>query len=112
MLEVSSASDPDRVASAFVRWKADPRHEWIDPEPQLNVLGYRLLGDKRFPEAIRVFRLATETSPQSANAYDSLAEAYAAAGDKDAAIRSYEKALALDPKMDSARDALAKLRGP
>jgi tetratricopeptide (TPR) repeat protein len=76
------------------------------------VLGYRLLGEKRLPEAIQIFRLAVEASPRSANAYDSLGEAYAAAGDKAAAIGAYEKALALDPKMDSVRDALARLRSP
>ena len=96
----------------FAAWKADPRHAWIDPELQLNLAGYRLLAEKRIPEAIQVFRLAAEASPQSANAFDSLGEAQAAAGDKEAAIRSYEKALSLDPKLDSARDALAKLRAP
>ena len=99
-----------RVAAAYAGWKSDPRHAYVDPEPELNALGYGLLGEKRFAEAIRVFRLAVEAAPNSANAYDSLGEAYAAAGDREAAVRSYEKALALDPRFDSARDALKKLR--
>jgi Flp pilus assembly protein TadD len=64
------------------------------------------------PEAVQVFRLAVEAAPQSANAHDSLGEAYAVSGDRDAAIRSYETALALDPRMDSTREALKKLRRP
>ncbi len=96
----------------FAAWKADPRHAWIDPEPQLNLAGYRLLAEKRCPRRSRSSGSPREASPQSANAFDSLGEAYAAAGDREAAIRSYEKALSLDPKLDSARDALAKLRAP
>jgi Flp pilus assembly protein TadD len=84
----------------------------VDPEPPLNQLGYRLLAGKRFLEAIRVFRLAVDAAPQSPNVHDSLGEAYAAAGEKEAAIRAYETALALDPKMESAREALKKLRAP
>jgi len=45
-------------------------------ESQLNALGYRLLGMKKVREAIEVFKLNAETYQQSANVYDSLAEAY------------------------------------
>jgi tetratricopeptide (TPR) repeat protein len=108
--ETVSANDASRAASAFAAWKSEPRHFWVDPEPELNALGYRLMGEKRLPEAIQIFRLAAEASPRSANAFDSLGEAYAAAGDREAAIGAYEKALALDPELDSARDAVTKLR--
>jgi tetratricopeptide (TPR) repeat protein len=43
--------------------------------------------------------------------YDSLGEAYVAIGDTESAIKNYKKALALNPKIISARDALKKLRG-
>lgn len=107
-----SSQNPSAAAEAFAAWKADPRNTYADPERDLIVVGYRLLGEKRVPEAVQVFRLAVEAAPQSANAHDSLGEAYAAGGDHDAAIRSYETALALDPRMDSAREALKKLRSP
>lgn len=110
LLYEASGPGPGSVTNVFAAWKADPRHAYVAPEPPLNDLGYRLLAEKRLPEAIRIFRLAAEADPQSANAQDSLGEAYAVAGERDAAIRAYEKALALDPKMDSARDALKKLR--
>jgi Tfp pilus assembly protein PilF len=51
-----------------------------------------------------------EAYPRSANAYDSLAEAYLADGDKQAAIENYNKALAIDPQLESARKALQALR--
>jgi uncharacterized membrane protein len=52
-----------------------------------------------------------ETHPRSANVYDSLGEAYLAAGDRPLAIANYEKALAIDPKMKSALTAIEDLTG-
>ncbi|MEO8649986.1 MAG: FKBP-type peptidyl-prolyl cis-trans isomerase [Acidobacteriota bacterium] len=79
-------------------------------EGDLNRLGYSLLRLKQMDNAIAVFKLIVEEYPNSANAYDSLGEAYLAAGQKQLAIESYEKALAIDPKFNSATKALEKLR--
>jgi Flp pilus assembly protein TadD len=49
--------------------------------------------------------------PASWNVYDSLGEAYAAAGRKDLAIQNYEKSLQLNPKNDTGKAALEKLKG-
>jgi len=49
--------------------------------------------------------------PQSANTYDSLGEIYGLAGDRDHAIASYERSVALDPGNTNAIKALARLRG-
>jgi glyoxylase-like metal-dependent hydrolase (beta-lactamase superfamily II) len=78
-------------------------------ENQLNMLGYQLMWRGRLDAAIEVFKLNTEVYPESANPFDSLGEAYAASGEKALAIENYEKALALDPGMPSAIDALEKL---
>lgn len=78
--------------------------------PQLNRLGYQLLGMKRIEDAIKIFQLNIEAYPKNANCYDSLGEAYMIKGDKTNAIKYYEKALELDPKMGSAIEALKKLR--
>ena len=56
-------------------------------EPDLNRLGYKLLGDRRWADAIGIFRMNVESHPRSGNVYDSLAEAYygqrrQAAGDR------------------------------
>ena len=40
--------------------------------------------------------------PDDANAWDSLAEAYAASGDTTQALANYRKSLALDPKNENA----------
>ena len=79
-------------------------------EAQLNALGYRLLGMKKVREAIEILRLNSLTYPQSANVYDSLGEAYMINGDKDLAIRNYEKAVELNPQNTNAIETLKKLR--
>jgi tetratricopeptide (TPR) repeat protein len=76
----------------------------------MNSLGYRLLGQEKFDEAIRIFTLNVERFPNSGNVYDSLAEAYMNKGDKEAAIKNYEKSLELDPKNSGAVEMLKKLR--
>ncbi|HXM42700.1 MAG TPA: amidohydrolase family protein [Bryobacteraceae bacterium] len=60
-------------------------------------LGYRLIGMKRYKEAIEIFKLSVEAYPLSYNTYDSLAEAYMDNGDKELAIKNYEKSLQLNP---------------
>jgi hypothetical protein len=76
-----------------------------------NKLGYQLLSKKENQAAIQVFQLNVETHPRSSNAYDSLAEAYAAAGNKDLAIENYRKALAFDPENTNSKAALLRLTG-
>jgi FKBP-type peptidyl-prolyl cis-trans isomerase/Tetratricopeptide repeat len=92
---LKSAVDPDLYTS----------------ESDTNAFGYRLLRRNQVNEAIEVFKLNVEAYPQSANAYDSLGEAYLFRGEKDKAIESYRKALAIDPTMESAKQALRKLTG-
>jgi pentatricopeptide repeat protein len=51
-----------------------------------------------------------EAYPQSANTYDSLAEAYLKKGNKDEAIKYYSKALEVNPNFASAIEALRQLK--
>ncbi len=66
-------------------------------EPQLNVYGYQLLNQQKNAKAIAMFQLNTERFPKSANAWDSLGEAYATNGDNKKAIKAFEKSLSLNP---------------
>ena len=81
-------------------------------ERNVNRLGYSLLGAKRVKEAIEIFKLNVEDYPNSSNTYDSLGEAYMIAGEKDLAIKNYEKSVELNPKNDGGIEALKKLRAP
>ena len=79
-------------------------------EQQVNRVGYWLLGKKKTREAIAVFEKNVRDHPDSWNVHDSLGEALAEDGQKDRAIASYEKSLALNPANTSGAEALRKLR--
>ena len=67
----------------------------VATEADINNRGYQLLGEKKYSEALAVFRKNVKDHPDSWNCHDSLGEALAASGDKKGAIDSYTKALAL-----------------
>jgi predicted alpha/beta superfamily hydrolase len=79
-------------------------------EDLVNYFGYVFLNTYRdLDKALLYFGLATRHYPASANAWDSLGEAQAARGDREQAIASYRRALALDPELASAAAQLRKL---
>jgi hypothetical protein len=62
------------------------------PEALLNQLGYLLLAEERYDEAIAAFELNIDNYPESANVYDSLGEGYEAMNKLSLAKVNYEKA--------------------
>jgi pimeloyl-ACP methyl ester carboxylesterase len=102
-----------QARTSIERLHADHPGVPLIDESVLNWLGVHFLyWWGREEEAVGVFELNTLLYPGSSNAYDSLGEAYAAQGRKDDAIRSYRKALELDPKNASAKAALERLSPP
>ena len=82
-------------------------------EADINQYGYTLLGQKKYDEAIAIFRKNIKDYPNSWNCYDSLGEALAAKGDTKASIESYRKALSMtsDPTQKKRiEDILAKMK--
>lgn len=65
------------------------------PENLINQMGYQSLFADRFDEAIAIFKTNVERYPESANVYDSLAEAYERSGKLELAAPLYEKAQTL-----------------
>ncbi len=84
----------------------------IATETEMNTYGYQLLGQKKIDEAIEAFKKNVKDHPASWNVYDSLAEAYAAKGDKKLAVENYNKALSMAPETQKKRinAELAKLK--
>jgi len=80
-------------------------------EKDLNSFGYALLESKDNEAAIAVFSLATDLYPESANAWDSLGEAWLAAGVRHRAAYCYARSLRLNPDNPQGRDTLASILG-
>jgi len=75
-----------------------------------NLIGYRYLNNENYVKAIQCFKSYVSMSPKSANAHDSLGEAYFKSGDLNASIAEYEKALALNPKFKNSIKILEKVK--
>jgi tetratricopeptide (TPR) repeat protein len=79
-------------------------------ENSVNSAGYAVLGSGKAKEAIEILKVNVALYPNSWNAYDSLGEAYMEAGQRDLAIKNYEKSVELNPKNTAGLEALKKLR--
>ena len=79
-------------------------------EKTLNWLGYHFLyWWGRENEALELFKFICDLYPDSANACDSLGEAYLVLGDKAKAVESYRHVLRLDPQNAAVREMLERL---
>jgi len=99
----------EAAISEYHRMKATHPPEAFD-EFLLNGLGYWLLRANRVQDAIAIFELNVAEYPDASNPYDSLGEAYLAAGDTARAVSSYEKSVELDPGNANGLSVLARIR--
>jgi tetratricopeptide (TPR) repeat protein len=103
--------DPARITYAYrdMGQIALPAADIV--ESTVNAMGYELLESGDTIAAIKVFALNTGSFPQSANAWDSLAEANMTKGDHENAIRCYRVSLELNPDSSNAAQMIEKLMG-
>lgn len=87
----------DAVITTIEQLRRELPEEPIVEEAFFNERGYALLGQQKPEQAVRVFRLVAHFHPTSANAADSLGDAYVAAGQKEQARASFERAIQLAP---------------
>lgn len=85
------------------------KYPFINFQNVLNGIGYTLMNDKKIAKAIAVFSLNTKENPNSANAFDSLAEAYFISEKYDLSITNYKKAIALGGTRGNAKMMLEKI---
>ncbi|MDE5423079.1 tetratricopeptide repeat protein [Ancylomarina sp. DW003] len=95
--EMNKITEEKSIDEAMVWFQANKGlNKYGYDESELNQLGYNLLYELKRPEdAIKVFRLSVTKFPNSANAYDSFAEAYLTNGDYDLSIENYRKSIKL-----------------
>lgn len=107
--EARSTLDVTTFVKRLREFRANPAHKYVEVEERVNNAGYFLMGQNRLDQAIEVLKANSELHPASANAYDSLGEAFMKKGDKTNALTNYRRALELDPTMQTAVDAIKEL---
>src|SRR6185369_15454934 len=78
------------------------------PEQSINQMGYQFIFDGKPEEAIATFKANVERYPDSANVYDSLAEAYERTGHIELAEPLYDKARTLGEQNKDPNAAIYK----
>ena len=76
----------------------------------LNRIGYIMISNGDFQDAISIFKLNVKIHTNYANGHDSLGEIYMKVGENEMAIKYYKKSLELDPGNNNARKILKQLK--
>ncbi len=105
---IASQRGVERALAEYRTMRSTQPARWFGPG-DLNGWGYMLLEQRKLDDALRVFTENVSYYPDNAYAYDSLGEAYLAAGQRDAAIQNYRRSLELDATNDNAREVLARI---
>jgi len=106
-----AASRKEDEALAVLKWNEDLFPEMPDliDEVLVNDLGYHYLFTDDTQKAIELFEWNVQLYPASWNVYDSLGEAYMTAGNKELAIKHYEKSIELNSENDNGKKFLKEL---
>jgi hypothetical protein len=110
--EVLSTKGWAEASKILASAKTEDPYATVLQEGPLNRLAYTLLQKKDHANAIALFQYITEAFPKSANAHDSLADGYEAAGKTAEAAAEADKVIAMvdaDPNLQPAgKDQLRK----
>ena len=101
---------PSEAEYAYLQYIDNPSHKGEETEAEINGLGWKYLLRNQYDSAILIFRLNTETYPDSWMAFNSLGASYLRAGQNDSAINTLQRAVELNPDNRRAIERLRKLR--
>ncbi len=110
MTDLYMAGKMEQLNADTKRMINDERYKFFNFESELNSTGYNLINRGQYEQALAVFSFVTQLFPDSANAWDSLAEGYLKAGDKAKATEYYNKAIIMDPDGATGKNAREMLR--
>lgn len=113
LTDLYQSGQAEKLQSEAYRMVHDPSYKFFDFENEFNNLGYNLMNNNQDKVALEVFGMVTSLFPDSANAWDSLAECFWKNGNTEKAIELYNKAISMDPKGptgDNARLMLEKIK--
>jgi predicted alpha/beta superfamily hydrolase len=92
----STASTGDLLNVIGAHYKNVSNHfgiETLPPEPFINSLGYRFMGDNKLDKANAMFKLNIRNYPNTSNVYDSMGDSYLAQNDSIKALELFTTAL-------------------
>ncbi len=93
-----------------LREEEKKQYDFRGAERQLNRWGYQLLNDKKnVQDALKMFEINVRQFPNSANVYDSYAEALKRAGNIPLAMENYKKAITMDSTNKHAKAMLSSM---
>ena len=98
-----NSGDYEKALAGYLEIKEQDSTSTLIDEGDFNRLGYRMLRDKEFENAVEVFKMNVVLFPESANVYDSLADAYLAKGDSLQAFNNFKKTLELNNANEKAK---------
>ena len=109
----------EQITSAFFKndlQKAEKNYHSIkNNNPNLNfenrllTIGYDLINNQNLKDAIKVFELNAKENPQSANAFDCLAESYYLNGQLELSKQNYQKSFDLSSENTNAKVMIDKI---
>jgi tetratricopeptide (TPR) repeat protein len=109
MLKTLQSSGKEQAMNLYRSFKSNSSTYYLN-ENELNSVGYFLLDDLgKKDAALEFFKINAIEFPNSANAFDSLGEAYMKNGDSKKAIENYKKSLELNPGNDNAKKMIEKI---
>jgi len=97
------SGDYEKALAGYLEIKEQDSTSALIDEGDFNSLGYRLLRDKKYDDAVEVLKMNTVLFPESSNVYDSLADAYLAKGDSLQAFNNFKKTLEYNKNNDKAK---------
>lgn len=102
----------EKAIDYYKAFKSKDTDKQLFSETGMNTLGYSYFGNKDYDTAIKLFEMNVAEYPDSWNVYDSLGEAYHAAGNKEKAIESYKKSIELNPDNENGKKILENITMP
>lgn len=110
--ENNHLSIEERIALYYQLKEENPTLYDFGNETELTLYGYSFLWENNLVDAIAIFKLIISEFPNSANAYDSMGEAYLQANDSIKSLQNYEKSLQMNPDNFYAEDVIQKIKFP
>lgn len=113
MAKLTFESGVDDAVAWYHKVKSDTVAYAVN-EQDINRFGYGLLNEDRIDDALKIFELNTKEYPESANPYDSYADALILKGDSLKALENYKRCFKMDSTLTYAQDkadALEKALG-